>query len=107
MTAPPRKLNDAKTAGLWTFDRSGEWIDRYSACNNKAKRISPLNIDTSKVAPCNSLCRLSTKYETTTCSISMSNNIPTVTFSPNCLIKLVFPTVKYSSVIFNIVLYVS
>ena len=31
MTAPPRKLNDAKTAGLWTFDRSGEWIDRYSA----------------------------------------------------------------------------
>jgi len=27
------------------------------------------------------------KYEPTTCSISMVNNIPTVTFSPNCIIK--------------------
>ena len=87
MTASPRKLNDAKTAGFWKFDRDGEWVEDYKSCSNKAKRIAPLNIDTSKVAPCNSLCRLSTKYEATTCSISMSNNIPTVTFSPNCLIK--------------------
>ena len=74
-------------SGVWAFDRSGEWISRYSKCNNKSPRIAPLNIDTSKIAPCNSLCRLSLKYEPTTCSISMSNNIPTVTFSPNCLIN--------------------
>ena len=29
MTAPPRKLNDAKTPGMWTFDRSGEWTSKY------------------------------------------------------------------------------
>ena len=87
MTAPPRKANDAKTEGMWAFDRSGEWTSRYSKCNNKSSRIAPLNIDTSKVSPCNALCRLSIKYEPTSCSVSMSNNIPTVTFSPNCLIK--------------------
>ena len=87
MTAPPRKLNDAKTPGMWAFDRSGEWSSKYRTCNKKAPHTAPLNIDTSKIDPCNSLCRLSSKYEATTCSISMSNNIPTVTFSPNCLIK--------------------
>ena len=87
MTAPPRKLNDAKTPGMWAFDRSGEWSSKYRTCNKKAPNTAPLNIDTSKIDPCNSLCRLSTKYEPTTCSISMTNNIPTVTFSPNCLIK--------------------
>jgi carbonic anhydrase len=74
-------------AALWSFERSGEWIKKYNTCNNKAERISPLNIDESEVSPCNTLCKLSIKYEPTTCSISMVNNIPTVTFSPNCLIK--------------------
>ena len=87
MTAPPRKLNDAKTPGMWAFDNSGIWSSKYRTCNKKAPHTAPLNIDTSKIDPCNSLCRLSSKYEATTCSISMSNNIPTVTFSPNCLIK--------------------
>ena len=82
----PPKI-DAKTSGLWTFDRDQEWIKRYPNCNKNAKKISPLNIDTSEVSPCNSLCRLSAKYEPTTCSISLVNNIPTVTFSPTCLIK--------------------
>ena len=75
--------------GLWAFDRSGDWIKRYPACNGTASRISPLNIDNrpGEISPCSALCRLSVKYEPTTCSISMINNIPTVTFSPNCIIK--------------------
>jgi carbonic anhydrase len=87
MTAPPRKLNDAKTPGMWAFDRSGEWVNKYSSCNPKASTTAPLNIDDSKIEPCNSLCRLSINYKPTTCSISMTNNIPTVTFSPNCFLK--------------------
>lgn len=73
--------------GLWAFDRSSEWVSRYGSCSNKATRIAPLNIDTSKISPCNALCRLAVKYEPTTCSISMVNNIPTVSFSPNCIVK--------------------
>lgn len=73
--------------GLWAFDRSSEWVSRYGSCSNKATRTAPLNIDTSKISPCNALCRLAVKYEPTTCSISMVNNIPTVSFSPNCIVK--------------------
>ena len=87
MTAPTIAQNDAKTAGLWAFDRSPEWKYRYSNCDKKAKRVSPLNIDTSKIEACNALCRLSVNYKPSTCSISMINNIPTVTFAPTCIIK--------------------
>jgi carbonic anhydrase len=87
MTAPPKKAGDATTGGLWAFDRSSEWRSRYELCSNKTTRISPLNIDTNNVAPCNSLCRLSVNYKPSTCSISMVNNIPTVTFAPNSIIK--------------------
>ena len=73
--------------GSWVFDRSSEWKAKYGKCSNTAKRISPLNIDTSDVSPCNALCRLAVKYEPTTCSISMINGIPFVTFTPNCIIK--------------------
>jgi carbonic anhydrase len=87
MTAPSIKAGDTKTEGLWTFDRSNEWVSKYPICNKNASRISPLNIDTGKIAPCNVLCRLSVNYKPSTCSISMVNNIPTVTFSPKCIIK--------------------
>jgi len=87
MTAPSIKAGDAKTGGLWVFDRSNEWKTRYDTCSNKSARISPLNIDTSSIASCNALCRLSVNYKPTTCSVSMVNNIPTVTFSPNCVLK--------------------
>ena len=87
MTAPPIKPNDSKTEGLWVFDRSGEWKNRYKLCSNKSTRISPLNIDTNNLAACNALCRLSVNYKPSTCSISMINNIPTVTFSPGSIIK--------------------
>ena len=73
--------------GSWVFDRSSEWKAQYGKCSNTATRISPLNIDTNDVSPCNALCRLSVKYEPTTCSISMINNIPFVTFTPKCIIK--------------------
>ena len=76
-----------KIAGNWTFSRDGEWAEKYTTCNKRAARISPININTSRTSPCNALCRLSLKYEPSTCSISMLNNIPTVTFSPNSLIK--------------------
>ena len=87
--APPMKTQQitSTVAGMWAFDRSSDWVSRYGNCSNKATRTAPLNIDTSTISPCNALCRLSMKYEPTTCSISMVNNIPTVTFQPNCLIK--------------------
>jgi len=87
MTAPSIKAGDTKTEGLWVFDRSNEWTAKYGMCSNKSSRVSPLNIDTNNISPCNALCRLSVNYKPTTCSISMVNNIPTVTFSPNCIIK--------------------
>ena len=69
MTAPPIKAGDSTTQGLWDFNRHPEWPTRYPLCKKK------------------SLCRLSINYQPTTCSISMINNIPIVTFSPNCLMK--------------------
>ena len=87
MTAPPIKANDTTTEGLWVFDRSNEWKNRYEVCSNKSSRISPLNIDTNNLSACNALCRLSMNYKPSTCSISMINNIPTVTFSPGSIIK--------------------
>jgi len=73
--------------GQWHFERSSDWVSRYGACSNKATRISPINIDTSNVSPCNALCRLNIQYNPTTCSASMINNIPTITFTPNCILK--------------------
>jgi len=87
MTAPPIKAGDSTTQGLWDFSRDSEWRKRYPSCNKRSLRISPLNIDENNIADCSALCRLSINYQPTTCSISMINNIPTVTFSPNCLIK--------------------
>ena len=87
MTAPPIKAGDTTTQGLWTFDRDPEWQKRYPLCNKKTLRVSPLNIDLNRVSDCSSLCRLSMNYQPSTCSISMINNIPTVTFSSNSLIK--------------------
>ena len=87
MTAPSISENDYKTPGLWVFDRSGDWETRYSKCDNKSDRISPINIDVSKIYPCNALCRLSVSYKPTSCNISMVNNIPTVTFGPDCILK--------------------
>ena len=82
-------VQTSKNDGSWAFDRSGDWVTKYPACKPRASRVSPLNIDNrpGKTSPCSALCRLSVKYEPTTCSISMINNIPTVTFSPNCIIK--------------------
>lgn len=79
--------NDSKTVGSWAFDRSGEWQSRFANCKKNAPRTAPLNIDTSNVVPCNALCRLSLKYEPSTCSVSFNNRLPTVTFKPSCIIK--------------------
>ncbi len=87
MTAPSIAANDSTTAGLWAFDSSNKWVSRYGACSNKAARTAPLNIDTNKVVPCAALCRLSVNYKPSKCSISMVNNIPTVIFTPTCIIK--------------------
>ena len=76
-----------KIAGNWSFDRDQEWANKYATCKKNVPRISPLNVNTTKLSPCNSVCRLSLKYEPSTCSVSMVNTIPTVTFSPNSLIK--------------------
>ena len=80
-------IPESQIAGMWSFSRDNEWVSKFPTCNKNATNISPLNIDTSKVSPCNALCRLSINYKPSTCSISMVNNIPTVTFSPNSIIK--------------------
>jgi carbonic anhydrase len=80
-------INDT-TPGSWVFDRSGEWVDNgYSQCADSSTTIAPLNIDSSNVSMCSVFCRLSINYKPTTCSVSMTNNIPTVTFASNCTIK--------------------
>lgn len=85
--APPIKAGDATTEGLWAFSREPEWNDPYENCRRNAAKKAPLNIDTNDVHNCSVFCRLSVKYKPTTCSVSMINNIPTVTFAPNCFIK--------------------
>ena len=80
-------MTTSEASGNWTFDRASIWKSRYPNCKNNASRTAPLNIDTNNVAPCNALCRLSVKYEPTSCNVSFVNNIPTVTFSPTCIIK--------------------
>jgi len=77
----------AADEGMWHFERSSDWVARYGACSNKATRTAPLNIDTNNVSPCNALCRLNIQYNPTTCSVSMINNVPTITFTPNCILK--------------------
>jgi carbonic anhydrase len=89
-TNPANSSNPVVSAadeGLWQFERSSDWVARYGACSNKATRTAPLNIDTNNISPCNALCRLNIQYNPTTCSVSMINNVPTVTFSPNCILK--------------------
>jgi carbonic anhydrase len=80
---------DPKVSGNWNFLRSNDWSTKYQACDKNVSRTAPLNINTGPgdIVACNSLCRLSVNYQPTTCSVSMINNIPTVTFSPTCLIK--------------------
>ena len=77
----------ASDEGVWHFERSSDWVSRYGACSHKATRTAPLNIDTNNVSPCNALCRLNIQYNPTTCSASMINNVPTITFTPNCILK--------------------
>jgi carbonic anhydrase len=80
-------MTTAADSGKWSFDRSSIWKSRYPNCKNNATRTAPLNIDTNNISPCNALCRLNINYQPTTCSVSMINNIPTVTFLPNCYLK--------------------
>jgi carbonic anhydrase len=80
-------MTTAKDVGQWSFDRNSAWVNRYPTCSNKTSRVAPLNVDTNNVSPCHALCRLNIKYEPTTCNVSMINNIPTVTFSPTCILK--------------------
>ena len=86
-TSLPTGISGQNT--VWTFNNVSmdTWRNKYPSCDTRSKRISPLNIDTSKVTICHALCKLATNYNPTTCSVSMVNNIPTVTFTPTCIIK--------------------
>ena len=80
-------INDT-VSGTWVFDRSGEWVNNgYPLCAKTSNPLAPLNIDANNVSMCSVFCRLSVNYKPTTCSVSMVNNIPTVTFAPTCTIK--------------------
>lgn len=95
ITTNPQSTNYSSSRSIstnnnaWTFNNVSmdNWRNKYPSCNTNAKRIAPLNIDTSKVITCHALCKLATNYNPTTCSVSMKNNIPTVTFTPTCMIK--------------------
>ena len=79
---------NSSVSGTWAFDRSDEWLNAgYDKCKITSKRTAPLNIDANNVSMCSVFCRLSVNYKPTSCNVSMVNNIPTVTFSPNCTIK--------------------
>ena len=73
------------TNSNWSYRNSYRWKRNFPKCSGD--RQSPINIDTSNVADCNELCRLSTRYNTSKCNVSNKNRTPTVRYEPGSYIK--------------------
>lgn len=73
----------------WSFNDNSisSWSKSFPTCKKNAARTAPLNIDTNKVNTCHATCNLATNYNPTTCSVSLVNSLPTVTFTPTCMIR--------------------
>ena len=79
----------------WTFDRDSEWENDFpKQCADKKKQ-SPINIDTSlidstdpirKINMCDIDCKLSVKYNPSTCHIINEFNTPTIYFDSGSFI---------------------
>ncbi len=75
-------------ASNWTFENAGDWRKKWPNCSKNSNRISPVNIDLSKLNPCATLCNLAVKYQGFDRTyVSYKNQMPTLTFDPGCVIK--------------------
>ena len=71
----------------WSFGTSDKWGDKFPQCSANSQKITPINIDTSDVSPCNATCRLALRFKESKCYTQYKNNIPTILFDPGCLLK--------------------
>ena len=71
----------------WSFGSSEEWENKFPSCSANSQRISPINIDTSDISPCNATCRLGLRFKESKCYAKYVNTIPTIFFDPGCLLK--------------------
>ena len=71
----------------WSFGTSDTWENKFPQCSANSQSITPINIDTSDVSPCNATCRLALKFKESKCYTKYKNNIPTILFDPGCLLK--------------------
>ena len=80
----------------WSFRESNEWENKYPKCSANAARLAPINIDTSKISPCHTTCKLAMKYGKTKCYVQNENTMPTVYFDPTsyCKFKGMIYTLK-------------
>jgi carbonic anhydrase len=80
----------------WSFRESNEWDNKYPKCSANAARLAPINIDTSKISPCHTTCKMAMKYGKTKCYVQNENSMPTVYFDPTsyCKFKGMIYTLK-------------
>jgi carbonic anhydrase len=71
----------------WSFGSSEEWENKFPKCSGNSQRVTPINIDTNDISPCNATCRLAFRFKTSKCYTRYINTLPTVSFDPGCLIK--------------------
>lgn len=75
------------SAKAWSFGTSDNWGEKFPQCSANSQKITPINIDTSDVSPCNATCRLALRFKESKCYTQYKNNIPTILFDPGCLLK--------------------
>ena len=69
----------------WSYRNDMEWKRLFGTC--VGDKQSPINIDTSKVAECNEICRLSARFVNSSCHVSNNNRTPIVRFDRGNFIK--------------------
>lgn len=80
-------MENKKAKNTWSFGTSEEWENKFPKCSANSQRITPINIDTSDISPCNATCRLAFRFKPSKCYTRYLNTMPTVSFDPGCLIK--------------------
>ena len=69
----------------WSFQSSFLWQNDYPECGNLTQ--SPINIDTTLLQECNTLCDFDTIYKTSKCFINYKNNNISIKYSGGSYIK--------------------
>lgn len=80
-------MENKRADTTWSFGSSEEWENKFSQCSANSQRITPVNIDTSDITPCNATCRLGYRFKSSKCYTRYMNNIPTINFDPGSFIK--------------------